>query len=86
MQLDAHDLHSEFPEFHEAIRALKLSGSHFSRLFDEYHEVNRHVQRIEVNAELANDAALEDWKKSRLRLKDALHAMLREHSRPGWPS
>jgi len=79
MQLNSHDLHSEFPEYHEAIRALKLSSGHFSRLFDEYHEVNRHVQRIEVNAELATDAALEDLKKNRLRLKDALHAMLREH-------
>ena len=79
MQLESHDLHSEFPEFHDAIRALKLSNNHFSRLFDEYHEVNRHVQRIEVNAELATDAALEELKKSRLHLKDALHSMLREY-------
>lgn len=78
MQLDSHDLHSEFPEFHDAIRTLKVSNSHFSRLFDEYHEVNRHVQRIEVAAEVAADAALEDLKKLRLRLKDALHVMLRE--------
>lgn len=77
MQLDPHDLHSEFPEYHEAIRVLKVSNSHFSRLFDEYHDVNRHVQRIEVSAELATDAALEELKKTRLRLKDALHVMLR---------
>jgi len=79
MHLDSHDLHSEFPEYHAAIHDLKLSSGHFSRLFDEYHDVNRRVQRIEVNAELATDAVLEDLKKNRLRLKDALHAMLREH-------
>lgn len=79
MQLESHDLHSEFPEFNDAIRALKLSNNHFSRLFDEYHAVNRHVQRIEVNAELATDAVLEELKKSRLRLKDTLHSMLREY-------
>lgn len=79
MHLDSHDLHSEFPEYHETIHALKVSGGHFAKLFDEYHEVNRRVQRIEVNAELAADTVLEDLKKSRLHLKDALHVMLREH-------
>ncbi|MDY0013695.1 MAG: YdcH family protein [Rhodocyclaceae bacterium] len=82
MQLEAHDLHSEFPEFGAAIHALKLGNSHFAKLFDEYHEVNRHVQRIEVNAELTSDQALEGLKKQRLKLKDELHTLLKAHS-PG---
>lgn len=78
MQLESHDLHSEFPEFHDAICNLKRANNHFLRLFDEYHEINRHVQRIEVDAEVAADMVLEELKKNRLRLKDALHMMLRE--------
>ncbi|MBL8436658.1 MAG: DUF465 domain-containing protein [Zoogloeaceae bacterium] len=76
MQLDAHDLHSEFPEFGDRIHAMKVSNNHFSRLFDEYHAINRHVQRIELQAEVATDSALEELKKNRLRLKDALYLML----------
>lgn len=77
MNLENHDLHAEFPEFHDKIHALKLSNGHFARLFDEYHKVNKHVHRIEVNAELATDRELEDLKKERLALKDELYAMLK---------
>jgi len=78
MELQAHDLHNEFPEYHAEIHALKTSDAHFQRLFDKYHEVNRHVVRIEVQAELATDPALEDLKKERLMLKDQLHDMLKK--------
>ncbi len=36
-----HDLASELPEFREKIHQLKLDDSHFSKLFDEYHQVNK---------------------------------------------
>jgi len=80
MDLQAHDLHNEFPEYRDAIHALKMSDTHFQRLFDRYHEVNRHVVRVEVQAELATDPELEDLKKERLLLKDQLHDMLRKHA------
>lgn len=76
MELQAHDLHNEFPEYNDEIHALKMSDAHFQRLFDKYHEVNRHVVRIEVQAEVATDPELEDLKKERLLLKDQLHEML----------
>ncbi|MBX3686630.1 MAG: YdcH family protein [Rhodocyclaceae bacterium] len=77
MVLEPHDLHHEFPEHGEAIHGLKLSNAHFARLFDEYHEVNKHVQRVETLAELATDAELEELKKQRLKLKDELYAILK---------
>ncbi|KAA3649854.1 YdcH family protein [Denitromonas sp.] len=80
MSLQAHDLHTEFPEYREAIHALKVSDSHFSRLFDRYHEVNRHVVRIEVEAQVATDPELEDLKKERLKLKDELFGLLQRYS------
>lgn len=79
MELQLHDLHHEFPEYKDAIHALKTGSHHFARLFDEYHKVNKDIRRIEENVEPVTDVALEEMKKRRLRLKDELHAMLRAH-------
>jgi uncharacterized protein YdcH (DUF465 family) len=76
MELQQHDLHHEFPEHAVAIHKLKTSNHHFSRLFDEYHKVNKDIRRIEENEEPLTDAAMETLKKQRLKLKDELHAML----------
>ena len=80
MILEPHDLHSEFPEYHGKILALKASDPHFASLFAQYHEVNRHVQNIELNTELGTDLELEVLKKQRLHLKDELYAIL--HAAP----
>jgi len=76
MELQQHDLAHEFPEYKDAIHALKTSNTHFSKLFDEYHVVNREVIRIEQNIELVTDEYAENKKKQRLLLKDQLYAML----------
>ncbi|MGL1832810.1 YdcH family protein [Rhodocyclaceae bacterium SMB388] len=76
MVLDPHDLHSEFPEYDDRIHDLKVSNAHFARLFDEYHEVNRQVQRVEQEVEHMSDFDLEGLKKVRLKLKDDLYQML----------
>ena len=75
--MEQHDLNHEFPEYRDQIHTMKMSSGRFSRLSDEYHEVNRHVVRVEVNAELATDFELEDLKKRRLQLKDALYELLK---------
>jgi hypothetical protein len=73
---DKHDLIHELPEHRERIHELKLSNTHFARLFGEYHDVNHAVRRIETGAEATSDAYLEDLKKQRLQLKDELYGML----------
>ncbi|MBL0283569.1 MAG: DUF465 domain-containing protein [Zoogloea sp.] len=75
--MEQHDLNHEFPEYREQIHVLKMSNGHFARLFDEYHDVNRNVVRVEVQAEIATDFELEELKKRRLKLKDELHGMLK---------
>ena len=75
--MEQHDLNHEFPEYREQIHALKMSNGHFARLFDEYHDVNPNVVRVEVQAEIATDFELEELKKRRLKLKDELHGMLK---------
>ncbi len=73
---EKHDLIHELPEFHDLIHELKVSDPEFRRLYDEYHEVEHEVRRIEENVEVASDEYLEERKKLRLKLKDALFEIL----------
>ena len=71
-----HELAEELPEFAEAIHDRKVSDTHFAKLFDEYHEVNREIHRGETNVQPMDDFHLEDLKKKRLFLLDELKGML----------
>ena len=73
---EKHDLIHELPEHKEAIHELKLNNAHFARLFDEYHDVDHEVHRIEMEVEKTSDEYLEEKKKLRLNLKDQLFAMI----------
>lgn len=83
MALDKHDLLHEFPQYKDEIHELKMGDRHFAKLFDEYHEVDHEVHRIEVGAESTSDFYLEDRKKLRLNLKDQLIAMIKKANRSG---
>ena len=48
---EKHDLIHEFPEYKDKIHELKISNPEFSKMFDEYHEVEHEVRRIEENIE-----------------------------------
>ena len=69
---EKHDLIHELPEYRDEIHNLKTSNNHFARLFDEYHEVDHEVHRIETGVETTSDDYLEEKKKQRLHLKDEL--------------
>ena len=71
-----HELHEEFPEFNDKITELKTSDAHFSRLADEYHEINRAVHRAETNVEPVEELAEVEMRKKRAYLKDELYRML----------
>jgi uncharacterized protein len=74
---EKHDLIHELPEHRETIHNLKITDSHFAKLFDEYHEVDHEVHRIESNIETTSDDYLEEKKKQRLHLKDELLQMIK---------
>jgi len=82
MTIEKHDLHHEFPEFKEEIHHLKINDNHFARLFNEYHEVDQEVHRIEQGVENTSDEYLEGKKKQRLKLKDDLFIMLKKAEVP----
>lgn len=74
---EKHDLVHELPEYRDRIHELKMHDAHFARLFEEYHEVDHEVHRIESGAENTSDEYLESRKKVRLHLKDQLLRMLK---------
>ncbi|WP_147127289.1 YdcH family protein [Shimia ponticola] len=71
-----HELAEEFPDKVQRIHDLKTSDTHFAKLFDEYHEVNRTIHRAETNVEPMSDVNELDLRKTRIRLKDQIAAML----------
>ncbi|MDF1629145.1 MAG: YdcH family protein [Alcanivoracaceae bacterium] len=78
MTVEKHDLLHELPEYREQIHDLKMTNNHFAKLFDQYHDVDHEVRRIETGVETTSDDYLEQRKKARLKLKDEMYAMLRE--------
>lgn len=67
-----HDLAETFPDAAARIHDLKTHDSHFAKLADEYHALNRDIHRGETNIEPMDDARLEDLKKRRLLLLDEI--------------
>jgi len=78
MLTEKHDLVHELPEHRDKIHTLKLSNPHFAKLFDEYHEVDHEVHRIETGIENTSDEYLDGRKKRRLYLKDELYRMIKQ--------
>jgi len=77
MLIEKHDLVHELPEYRETIHNLKMSNHHFSRLFEEYHEVDHEIHRIETDGGNTSDEYLRERKKKRLQLKDELFQMIK---------
>jgi uncharacterized protein YdcH (DUF465 family) len=72
------DLSQEFPEHKNKVQQLKASNTHFRHMFDEYHEINHQLNRIEQEIETVSNEFSESLKKKRLQLKDSLIRVLHE--------
>jgi uncharacterized protein YdcH (DUF465 family) len=71
------ELAEQFPDAVEKMHALKVSDTHFAKLFDDYHELNRAIHRAETNVAPTDDFHLEDMRKQRLALLDEIAPYLR---------
>ncbi|NKN37755.1 YdcH family protein [Agrobacterium sp. a22-2] len=71
-----HQLAEEFPEHAARMHALKMSDTHFAKLFEEYHDVNRAIHRAETDVEPVGDTHMETMRKQRVVLKDEIYGML----------
>jgi len=76
MPIEHHDLVHEFPELREQIREKKMNDAHFARLFVEYHELTKDVERMESEVEPVSTRTEEEFKLKRVQLKDKLYSML----------
>lgn len=74
---EKHDLVHELPEHKDRIHDLKMNNNHFAKMFDEYHELDHEIHRIETGIENTSDEYLEERKKNRLYLKDEMLKMIR---------
>ena len=59
-----------------AISAKSAEDAHFAKEADEYHRLNRAIHRAETSVEPVEDMAEFEMRKTRMRLKDDLYAML----------
>lgn len=71
-----HELSEEFPDKIDLMHRLKVEDTHFARLFDEYHDINRAVHRAETNVEPTDDFNEEEMRKKRMVLKDEIWSIL----------
>ena len=76
MSVEHHDLVHEFPELKERIHTLKVNDHHFRRMFDEYHELTRTIEKMEDEVTPVATRTEEEAKVRRLHLKDELYRML----------
>ena len=76
MQVDHHDLHTEFPDMADAITVLKDANAHFARLYASYSRLTGKVEDLEAHDMPVADFTLEDMKKQRVKLKDELYHLL----------
>jgi uncharacterized protein len=76
MPVEHHDLIHEFPQLRERIHELKLNNAHFRKLFDEYHEVTRQIEKMENEVTPVATHTEEEFKLQRVHLKDELYRLL----------
>ena len=72
-----HPLLREFPEHREFILWLKVSDEGFRRMFDEYHQVDDAICRIEEEVDFATDQEIEERKMRRAKLKDYIYHLIK---------
>jgi uncharacterized protein len=76
MSVEHHNLIHEFPQLKARIHELKISDAHFRRLFDEYHELTREIEKMEDEVTPVATHTEEDAKLRRIYLKDELYRQL----------
>lgn len=76
--MQKHDLLHEFPEKKDKIHELKISDSHFKKIFDEYHDIDHNIHSIETGATATTDDHLNELRLKRVNLKDSLYSYLKD--------
>lgn len=75
--MERHSLLHEFPEYQEKIHQLKVNNRHFRKLFDDYHELEHQIHRINTGEEIVIDEFAHELKSQLLQLKDEIYNYLK---------
>lgn len=68
-----------FPEYRELINELKTTDSYFLDIFKKHDDLDQQVRKME-HGERSSYIEIENLKKEKLVLKDALYALLKKAS------
>lgn len=69
-----------FPEYRELINELKTTDSDFLEIFKQHDDLDHRVRSMEHGTERGSHIEIENLKKEKLLLKDALYALLKKAS------
>jgi hypothetical protein len=71
-----HDIYHELPEFKDKINQLINKDPHFSHLVDQFHEINKTLDRVHRHIYGTDSMNMTQLKKERLHLKDEVYNQL----------
>ena len=74
--MEKHDLTHEFPSYRDKINEMKAGSNRFRKLYEEYHDVDLQIHRIEEGETPTTDDHLNELRLKRVHLKDILYKML----------
>ena len=77
-----HELVEEFPELAEQLTALRQTDSHFAKLTDNYHTLNRALHRAETDVQPTSADPMVGMRKERMALKDEIYVYLKAKIAP----
>ena len=69
-----------FPEYRDQIAQLKISDLNFVRLFEKHNALDQKIRHMEAHLEPGSHEEIEQLKKEKLLIKDALYAILKKAS------
>lgn len=67
-----------FPEYRQQIAQLKISNLNFVRLFEKHNALDQKIRHMEAHIEPSTHEEIEQLKKEKLLLKDALYSILKK--------
>jgi uncharacterized protein YdcH (DUF465 family) len=71
-----HSFLSEFPQHRETVHHLRLTDNLFRQVFEEYHQLDDIICRLEEELEFASDQEIDELKFKRAKLKDMLYSAI----------
>ena len=74
--MERHNLIHEFPKYEDKIHELKVNDQHFRELFDEYHELEHEIHRINTDVEVVTDEHAHELKAKLLFIKDEFYSII----------